>query len=98
VALRHCIFGAGFCYIINSQLLPVLVLALVYVVTCGPIMFIRIAPIGVFIGYLTLVHMIFVGSIRYRLPIEPFLIALASLSFSKIVDVFRWSERNRNAK
>jgi hypothetical protein len=90
--------GPAFVILSIVSFLPVLVLALVYVVTCGPIMFIRIAPIGVFIGYLTLVHMILVGSIRYRLPIEPFLIALASLSFSKIVDVFRWSERNRNAK
>ena len=29
---------------------------------------------------------IFVGSIRYRLPIEPFLIVFAGLSFSKLVD------------
>lgn len=38
----------------------------------------RLAPIFVFVGFLTLVHMVTIGSIRYRLPVEVFVILIAS--------------------
>ncbi len=38
----------------------------------------QLAPIYVLIFYFTLIHIITIASIRYRLPIEPFLIVLAS--------------------
>ncbi len=43
------------------------------------------APFLLFAGYLTAIHMVTIGSIRYRLPIEPFLIVMASLSAAMIV-------------
>jgi hypothetical protein len=36
--------------------------------------------------YITLIHMITIGSIRYRLPLEPLLIAVASLTVSRALD------------
>lgn len=36
-----------------------------------------LAPLLIFSGYLTAIHMVTIGSIRYRLPVEPFLIILA---------------------
>ena len=39
----------------------------------------RIVPIYLLIGFFTLVHVVSISSIRYRLPLEPFLIALAAL-------------------
>jgi hypothetical protein len=38
----------------------------------------RIGPILILIGFLSLVHMVLISSIRYRFPIEPFLIIFAS--------------------
>jgi hypothetical protein len=77
-------------YVILSLIsfVPVLALSTIYIVSCGWTMFIRMVPICLFIGYLTAVHMILVGSTRYRLPLEPFLIVFAALSFSRIVNVF----------
>ena len=46
----------------------------------------RYRAIGLFlviIGYFSLLHMLAIGSIRYRLPIEPFLIVIASLVLAK---------------
>ena len=48
-----------------------------------------LSPIYILILYFTLVHMILIASLRYRLPIEPFLILLACASFSKIYKKFR---------
>jgi hypothetical protein len=39
---------------------------------------IKLLPIFALIVYLTLVHMVTIGSIRYRFPLEPFLIIFAS--------------------
>ena len=38
----------------------------------------RLAPVYILIGFFTAVHVVFITSIRYRLPLEPFLILLAS--------------------
>jgi hypothetical protein len=40
-------------------------------------------PLLLFIGYLTAVHMVMAGSIRYRLPLEPLLIVLAAAGFMR---------------
>lgn len=75
-------------YVVLSVLsfVPVLALAIAFALTCGWPMFLRIVPMGLFIGYLTAVHMVFVGSVRYRLPVEPFLIVFAALAMAKLVD------------
>ena len=75
-------------YVVLSLLsfVPVLALAIVFVLTCGWPMFMRIVPMALFIGYLTAVHMVFVGSVRYRLPVEPFLIVFAGLTMAKLFD------------
>ena len=39
---------------------------------------VHLTPVFILILYLTAVHMVTIGSIRYRLPIEPFLIILGS--------------------
>ena len=50
----------------------------------------RIGPILILIGYLSLVHMVLISSIRYRFPIEPFLIIFASfLSVSYWKKIFK---------
>lgn len=42
-----------------------------------------------FVGYYTLLHAITIGSIRYRLPLEPLLIVLASGSIAAIINKLR---------
>ena len=67
-------------YVIASSLLSyglVLILAIGYVVQNCKLYFRKFFPIFALIGYLTFVHMITIGSIRYRLPLEPFLIIFA---------------------
>ena len=56
----------------------VLCLSLVYVFRCLKSRWHDLSPILLFIGYLTAVHMVTIGSIRYRLPLEPFLIVFAA--------------------
>jgi 4-amino-4-deoxy-L-arabinose transferase-like glycosyltransferase len=65
---------------------PVLLCAIASVLQCNRQALIRIAPIGMLIGYLTLVHMVIIGSVRYRLPLEPFLIVLAAPVFRQIFE------------
>ena len=72
-------------YVVGSivSFVPVLVLAIVYLIFFSSGHFVRIFPLLLFIGYLTAVHMVMVGSIRYRLPLEPFLIVLAAAGFTR---------------
>lgn len=72
-------------YIVASiaSFVPVLILAVVYLIFFSSGHFGRIFPLLLFIGYLTAVHMIMVGSIRYRLPLEPFLIVFAAAAFTR---------------
>jgi hypothetical protein len=37
-----------------------------------------LAPIYLIVGYFTLVHVVTIASLRYRLPLEPLLIVLAA--------------------
>lgn len=54
--------------------------------------FIRMSPVFMIIAYLTAVHMVTIGSIRYRLPIEPFLIVLACFALHYLFNWYRKSE------
>ena len=45
----------------------------------------EIGIIWFFIAYYTVIHMVTIGSIRYRLPVEPLLVALASATVSAIL-------------
>ncbi len=45
-----------------------------------------LAPIYLVIGYFTFVHVVTIASLRYRLPIEPLLIALAAEPLSALLD------------
>jgi len=71
--------------------IPVLLLALVFVVLYGRTYFLRIAPLLLFIVYLNSLHLVFPASLRYRLPVEPFLIILAAAGAVHLVD--RWSQK-----
>jgi hypothetical protein len=71
-------------YIVASSLLSygvVLALSIGFVFRNAQENFIKLLPIFALITYLTLVHMVTIGSIRYRLPLEPFLIIFASHFF-----------------
>jgi 4-amino-4-deoxy-L-arabinose transferase-like glycosyltransferase len=69
---------------------PVLVLAFVYLRIWGRREIAQTAPILMLIAYFTAVHVVLDGSPRYRLPLEPFLIVLATVAFVRIVG--RWPE------
>jgi hypothetical protein len=71
--------------------IPVLLLALVFVVLYGRTYFLRIAPLLLFIVYLSSLHLVFPASLRYRLPVESFLIILAAAGAVHLVD--RWSQK-----
>ncbi len=53
----------------------------------------KVLPIYALMGYLTLVHMVTIGSIRYRFPLEPFLIIFASYFFVDFVKKYRWFDK-----
>ena len=58
---------------------PVILLAFVYLLFLrSPEILMRTTPILLFIVYYTAVHMVIVGTIRYRLPLEPLLIMFAA--------------------
>jgi len=67
---------------------PVLLLALICAVRWRR-QWRLLAPLYLLIGYFTLVHVITIASLRYRLPIEPILILLAAEPFAAMVDYFR---------
>lgn len=48
-----------------------------------------LAPLYLIIGYFTLIHMVSIASLRYRLPIEPLLIALAAAPIGAVVQRYR---------
>lgn len=50
----------------------------------------KLYPIAALFGYLTLVHMITIGSIRYRFPLEPFLIIFAGFCVIDIIRENKW--------
>jgi hypothetical protein len=76
-------------YVIVASLLSygiVLFLAVGFTLRNAKVYFRKLTPIFALFGYLTMVHMVTIGSIRYRFPLEPFLIIFASYF---LVDVFK---------
>ena len=68
-------------YVVMASLLSygtVLFLAIGFVFRNSKKYFKEVTPIFSLVIYLTLIHMITIGSIRYRFPLEPFLIIFAS--------------------
>jgi 4-amino-4-deoxy-L-arabinose transferase-like glycosyltransferase len=64
--------------------IPVLLLALLYIGRWGCGELARIGPIILFAGYLTAVHMITIASVRYRIPMEPFVIMFGAVAAARI--------------
>jgi len=64
---------------------PILVCALVTTFTSRDC-FKRYSVFYAFVGYYTLLHMITIGSLRYRLPVDLVLIILASISLGRLYD------------
>jgi 4-amino-4-deoxy-L-arabinose transferase-like glycosyltransferase len=77
---------AGWSYLIVSAVsyVPVLILSLTYLALWGWRERRRIAPVLLLAFYLTAIHMILLGSLRYRLPIEPFMIVLAAVAVARL--------------
>ncbi|MGD0023113.1 MAG: glycosyltransferase family 39 protein [Xanthobacteraceae bacterium] len=67
---------------------PIFLLTLVYLALWGVREFFRVAPILAFGAYLTLVNVVFAASMRYRLPLEPFMIVFAAVAFVRLIR--RW--------
>jgi hypothetical protein len=65
---------------------PVLLLSIVFLVFYSRKVFRAIVPILLFIAYLTAVHVITIASLRYRLPLEPFLIVFAGYAAARLAD------------
>ena len=53
----------------------------------------RLSPILIFTAFLTVVHMVVVASIRFRIPIEPFLIVLAAAQAAHLTRHWPWLDR-----
>ena len=77
---------AGRLHVVLSLLsfVPVLAFAIIHVVSCNLRGFIRLSPILLLIAYFTSIHMVFAASLRYRLPLEPFLICFAALGLVRL--------------
>ena len=67
---------------------PVLVFALVYLRIWGRREIAQTAPILMLFAYLTAVHVVLDGSPRWRLPLEPMMIVLATVAAVRLI--CRW--------
>ncbi|MHA1537434.1 MAG: hypothetical protein ACTSUD_07750 [Alphaproteobacteria bacterium] len=52
-----------------------------------------ISPILLLAAYLSAIHMITIGSIRYRYPLEPFLIILGCFTLARLMERIPWLDR-----
>lgn len=80
-------------YVVATSLLSygvVLFFAIGFLLRNVRIYFRKTIPIFALFGYLTLIHMVTIGSIRYRFPLEPFLIIFAGHSFVDIFKKYEW--------
>lgn len=71
----------------------VLGLALVYLARDGLRFWRPVLPMVLFAAFLTAVHMVTVSSVRYRLPVEPFLILLAAQAMRPWLESMPWLGR-----
>ncbi len=79
-------YSSAFLSIVSAvSFLPVLLLALAGAFQGARRYGVKLIPIGLFIGYTTAVHMVTIGSLRYRFPMEPFLVILAGAPLAWIV-------------
>ena len=62
---------------------PILVLALISASSLRKL-FRTLLPVYLLFAYLTAVHVVTIASLRYRLPLEPFLILLAAKQLSDL--------------
>ena len=88
-------------YVVAASLLSygvILFLAIGFVFRNAGMYLRRIAPIFVLFGYLTLVHMVTIGSIRYRFPLEPFLIIFSGYFFVDILKKYKLLNCVKNKK
>jgi hypothetical protein len=67
---------------------PIFVLTVVYLAFWGVPEFLRIVPILAFGAYLTLVNVVFSASLRYRFPLEPFMIVFAAAAAIRLMRRF----------
>ncbi len=82
---RHSDYRSWTAVILQSlTYLPVLILALIYLAMRLRREWRVLGPIALTIGLYTAIHMIMVGTIRYRLPMEPLLIVLAAAAVARI--------------
>jgi 4-amino-4-deoxy-L-arabinose transferase-like glycosyltransferase len=71
---------------------PTFVLALAGLALTLRAYFFRLLPCLAYVGYLTLVHVVTFGSVRYRVPIEPFVLIFAAAG---LVELLRRVEAGR---
>lgn len=78
---------AGLKYVVISLLSygSILFLAMLTLVGFRKEDFVKCMPIFAYIAYLTAIHCVTIASIRYRLPIEPFLIIFAGMGIGKFL-------------
>jgi hypothetical protein len=67
---------------------PVALLALFYLLRWGIADRVRAGPLLLFVAYITAIHMITIASIRYRVPLEPFVIIFAAVAAARLLR--RW--------
>lgn len=66
---------------IVASFAPVCLFALIYLIGWGRFELLRISPLLLFIAYYTGIHMLLFGTIRFRLPFEPYLLIFAAAGF-----------------
>jgi len=75
-----------------ASAVPAFMLALVGLALTLRTNFIRLAPCLAYVGYLTFVHVVTFGSVRYRVPLEPIVLILAAAG---LVEILRRIEPGR---
>ncbi|MBM3527018.1 MAG: glycosyltransferase family 39 protein [Alphaproteobacteria bacterium] len=70
--------GSAMATVAAASYLPVLALAVAGAIGGARRHWRQLVPIALFIGFLTAVHMVTIGSLRYRFPMEPFLVIVAA--------------------
>lgn len=71
----------------------ILILSIVFLIQYKKVNFRAISPILLLILYFTAVHIVLIASIRYRLPLEPFLIIFASIVLVNTINKITTQEK-----
>ena len=80
-------------YILGSLLIVPLVVGAITGIVLKRRAFWRLSPLLIVIAYLTAVHAVTIGSIRYRFPLEPLLILLSVPALLTLLDRYGGSSR-----